>query len=69
MTDATDDLETLAYFGTNNPVRDLDGTWYVYIHKGKKYSFRTVEAANEWAKSKGFKLTTTVPTEDKSDNA
>ena len=58
MTDATDDLERFEMFGTYTPVRDMDSTWYVYTHKGVKYQFRTVEEANEWAKSKGFKLST-----------
>jgi hypothetical protein len=66
MSDATDDLEMAEYFGTNTPVRDMDGTFYVYRYEGKKYSFRTLEEANKWAKSKGFKLYTT-PTQSKGD--
>jgi hypothetical protein len=58
MSDATDDLEMEAYFGTRTPVRDMDGTWYVYTYKGVKYQFRTMAEANEWAKTKGFRLST-----------
>lgn len=61
MSDATDDLDDLNYFGTSTPVRDMDGTWYTYIYKGEKYRFRTIEEANKWAASKGFKLSTTPP--------
>lgn len=62
MSDATDDLELAEYFGTSTPVRDMDGRWYIYTHKGVKYQFRTMEKANEWAKSKGFRLSTVPPT-------
>lgn len=51
MTDATDDMEMANYTVP-------DGIFYVYWHEGKKYSFRTLEEANRWAKSKGFKLAT-----------
>lgn len=61
MTDATDDLEMAEYFGTNTPVRDMDGTWYVTWYKGEKYRFRSAEEANKWAKGKGFKLSTVAP--------
>lgn len=53
MTDATDDLEMRPYH-----VRDIDGKFYVYTYKGVKYQFRRLEEANEWAKSKGFRLST-----------
>lgn len=56
MSDATDDLEMLPYH-----VRDIDGTFYTFNYKGKKYSFRTIEKANEWAKSKGLRLGTAPP--------
>lgn len=58
MGDAADDLAYAEYFGTSTPVRDMDGTWYVYTHRGVKYRFRTLKEANEWAKTKGFKLST-----------
>lgn len=41
-----------------------DGRWYVHTYKGKKYQFRTLKEANEWAKTKGFKLST-APSPDK----
>jgi hypothetical protein len=59
MSDATDDLEYAEMFGTSTPVRDMDGRWYVYVHDGVKYQFRTVEEADEWAKTKGFRLSAT----------
>lgn len=58
MSDATDDLELAEFFGTSTPVRDMDGTWYTYVYNGEKYRFRTVQEANEWARSNGFSLTT-----------
>jgi len=61
MGDAADDLAYAEMFGTSTPVRDMDGTWYVYTYKGVKYQFRTIEEANEWAKTKGFRLSTNPP--------
>lgn len=62
MGDAADDLAMAEYFGTSTPVRDMDGTWYVHTYKGVKYQFRTIKEANEWAKGKGFRLST-IPQE------
>lgn len=68
MGDAAEDLELAEYFGTSTPVRDMDGTWYVYWHEGEKYQFRTVEQANEWAKSKGFRLSTKPSQDNRKDS-
>ena len=38
-----------------------DGKFYTYWHEGRKYSFKSLEKANEWAKEKGFRLSTTPP--------
>lgn len=62
MGDAAQDLEYAEMFGTSTPVRDMDGTWYVYWHEGVKYRFRSVEKANEWARKQGFKLSTAPTT-------
>lgn len=68
MGEMADDLALAEYFGTSTPIRDMDGRWYVYWHEGEKYQFRTVEQANEWAKSKGFRLSTTRPKPNNTQN-
>lgn len=45
-----------------------DGTFYVYRHKGKKYSFTSIKQANEWARKKGFSLTDKKPKDQRQKN-